>query len=171
MLNRSSKFLLSVLLLMSSVFMLNVTATASDLGHVIEVKNLAKLAKQMKQEKKGLLLMLHAEGCHFCEALEENLLYPMVKSGEYDKTIFIRKLQIDSGTPVIGFSGKKIDPDDFSKSFGDDFVLTPTVLFLDANGHETTEKLIGYNTPSLYGGYLEEQLKTMRKVILKNEKK
>ena len=169
MLKISPKFSLLLLLIISSFFILKVTA--SDLGHVIEEKNFAKLSKQMKQEKKGLLLMLHAEGCPYCEALEEELLYPMVKSGEYDKTIFIRKLQIDSGVPVIGFSGKKIDPETFAKSFGDDFILTPTIMFLDANGNEATEKLIGYNTPSLYGGYVEAQLSNMRKVILKDDKK
>ncbi len=169
MLKILSKTSLLILLVVSSFFILKVTA--SDSGHVIEIKDFAKLSKQMKQQKKGLLLMLHAEGCSFCEALEEDLLYPMVISKDYDKTIFIRKLQIDSGVPVIGFSGKKVDPEEFAKSFGDDFILTPTLMFLDANGKEAAEKLIGYNTPSLYGGYVEAQLANMRKVILKNDKK
>jgi len=164
----STKLSLLLLLIVSSFFMLKVIA--SDLGHVIEVKDFTKLSKQMKQQKKGLLLMLHAEGCSYCEALEEDLLYPMVKSGDYPN-VFIRKLQIDSGVPVIGFSGKKVDPEAFAQSFGDDFILTPTLMFLDADGKEATEKLIGYNTPSLYGGYVDAQLANMRKVILKNDKK
>ena len=162
------KFSLLLLVIVSSFFILKVTASGSS--HVIEVKNLAKLSQQMKQEKKGLLLMLHAEDCPYCEALDGELLSPMVLSGEY-KTVLIRKLRIDSGVPIIDFSGKKVDPGTFARSFGDDFVLTPTIMFLDANGNEATEKLIGYNTPSLYGGYVEAQLSNMRKVILKNDKK
>ena len=161
-----SKFLLTFTLLLGSSLTLN--AVANNTGHVIEEKNFAQLAKQMKQQKKGLLLMLHSEGCPFCEELEENYLYPSVISGDYDKEIFIRKLQIDSGIPVIDFSGKKIDPEVISNRY--DGSMTPTLLFLDYKGDEAALKMIGYNTPSLFGGYVEEQLREMRQYILKNNK-
>jgi thioredoxin-related protein len=145
---------------------LTLNASPTTTGHVIEEKNFSALATQMKQQNKGLMLMLHAEGCSFCEALETQYLYPSLKSGEYDKEIFIRKLQIDSGSPVIDFSGKKIDPEVISNRY--DGSLTPTLLFLDYKGDEAALKMIGYNTPSLFGGYVEEQLKEMRQYILKN---
>lgn len=143
-------------------------AVATNTGHVIEEKNFSQLAKQMKQQNKGLLLMLHSEGCSFCEALEENYLYPSVKSGDYNKEIFIRKLQIDSGVPIIDFSGKKIYPEIISNRY--DGSMTPTLLFLDYKGNEAAVKMIGYNTPSLFGGYVEEQLKEMRQYIMKNKR-
>ena len=161
-----SKFLLLIFILLGNLFALN--AIASDKKGVIEEKNFAELAKEMKKQKKGLMLMLHAEGCSFCEALERNYLYPSVISGDYDKEIFIRKLQIDTGVPIIDFSGKKIDPEVISNRY--DGRLTPTLLFLDYKGDEATLKLIGYNTPSLFGGYVEAQLKEMRQYILKNNK-
>lgn len=143
-----------------------VTFNASANTHMlIEEKNFQALAKKMKQEKKGLLLMMHAEGCTYCERLEEELLYPMEISGDYKKNIFIRKLQVDSGQSIIDFSGKKVDPEVLSDRY--DGRLTPTILFLDSKGQEATEKLIGYNTPSLYGGYVENQLNLMRKHIMK----
>lgn len=157
------KFSLLILLFISSIYVFNVTA--SNANQVIEEKNFAALAKKMKQEKKGLVLMLHAEGCPYCEALEEEVLYPMVKSGEYDKQLFVRKVRIDSGTPIIDFSGKKIDPEAISDRY--DGRLTPTLLFLDSNGQEAAEKLIGYNV-TLYADYVEEQIKLMRKHVLLN---
>ncbi len=160
-----SKFLLLFILLGN---LLAINTIASDAKGVIEEKNFAQLAKKMKQQNKGLMLMLHAEGCSFCAALEKDYLYPSVISGEYDKEIFIRKLQIDSGVPIIDFSGKKIDPEVISDRY--DGRLTPTLLFLDYKGNEAALKLIGYNTPSLFGGYVEAQLKDMRKYILKNNK-
>ncbi len=160
-----SKFLL-LFLLLGNLLALN--TMASDAKGVIEEKNFAELAKKMKQQNKGLMLMLHAEGCSFCEALEKNYLYPSVISGDYDKQIFIRKLQIDTGVPIVDFSGKKIDPQVISNRY--DGRLTPTLLFLDYKGNEAALKLIGYNTPSLFGGYVEAQLKDMREYILKNNK-
>lgn len=159
----TSKFLLSFTLLLGSLFTLN--AIANNAPHVIEEKNFAQLGKLMKQQNKGLLLMLHSEGCPFCEELDEKYLRPSLISGEYDKEIFIRKLQIDSGVPIIDFSGKKIDPEVISNRY--DGSLTPTLLFLDYKGDEAAMKMIGYNTPSLFGGYVEEQLKEMREYITK----
>ncbi|MCK5895579.1 MAG: thioredoxin family protein [Cocleimonas sp.] len=166
MIKTLSKFFLLIFIALGAFLALN--ATATNTGHVIEEKNFAALAKKMKQQNKGLLLMLHSSGCAFCEALEKQYLYPSVKSGDYDKEIFIRKLQIDSGTPIIDFSGKTIDPDVISRRY--DGSLTPTLLFLDYKGDEAALKMIGYNTPSLFGGYVEEQLKEMRHYILKNAK-
>ena len=159
-----SKFLLLFFILLGNLLAFN--AVAGDGKGVIEENNFAQLAKQMKQQKKGLMLMLHSEGCAFCAKLERDYLVPSVKSGDYDKEIFIRKLQIDTGVPIIDFDGKKIDPGVMSDRY--DGRLTPTLLFLDYKGNETTLKLIGYNTPSLFGGYVETQLKEMREYILKN---
>jgi thioredoxin-related protein len=160
------RFSLLFFILLGNVFTLN--AIASDAKDVIEEKNFAQLAKQMKQQNKGLMLMLHSEGCAFCALLEKDYLAPSVKSGDYDKEIFIRKLQIDTGVPIIDFNGKKINPEVISNRY--DGRLTPTLLFLDYKGDEAALKLIGYNTPSLFGGYVEAQLKEMRQYILKNNK-
>jgi thioredoxin-related protein len=162
----TSKFLLLFTILLGTVLTLN--AMANNARHVIEEKNFAALAKQMKQQNKGLMLMLHVDGCTFCEQLEREYIRPSVISGEYDKEIFIRKLQIDSGEPIIDFSGKKIDPSVISDRY--DGSLTPTLLFLDYKGDEAALKMIGYNTPSLFAGYVEEQLREMRQYILKNNR-
>lgn len=161
MIKKPTKQLLAILILFSSFSFFNLNAT--DSKQVLEIKDFSTLAKQMKQQKKGLLLMFHAEDCSYCEALEENILYPMVKSGEYKKQIFIRKYQVDSGKPVIDFSGKKVDHDVITNRY--DGRMTPTVLFLDAKGREGAEKLIGYNS-TLYADYIEEQLKLLRKQVL-----
>jgi len=162
----TSKYLLLFLMLLSAI--LTLKAVGNDTGHIIEEKNFAQLAQKMQQQNKGLMLMLHSEGCSFCEALEENYLYPSVKNNDFSNEIFIRKLQIDSGVPVIDFSGKKIDPEVMSDRY--DGRLTPTLLFLDYKGNEAAVKMIGYNTPSLFGGYVEQQLKEMRQTIEKNQK-
>lgn len=157
--NRNLIRTISILAFLLSTLFLSQQLNATSSKRVIEEKNFAALGKLMKQQKKGLMLMLHAEGCSFCEVLEEDYIHPMVISGEYDDRFFIRKLQIDSGYPVIDFSGHKIDRDNFVNRY--EGQLTPTLLFLDGSGNEAALKLIGYNTPSLFGGYIENQLDEM----------
>ena len=158
------KLLVAFTLLMSSYF--TFTANATETKTLIEEADFAALSKQMNQENKGLMLMLHAKGCSYCERLEEDLIRPMAISGEYDDRYIIRKFRIDSGVPVVDFSGQKIDPETLGRRY--DGQLTPTLVFLDANGKERAEKIIGYNVPSLFGGYVENQLEIMRKSLIKN---
>ena len=94
--NRTMKFFISSLLLLLT---LNTTTTfASDneiVSALMEESNFQQLSKIMKEKSLGLVLMLHAEHCPYCKLMEDEILSPMVKNGEYDKKILIRKLQVD----------------------------------------------------------------------------
>jgi hypothetical protein len=36
--------------------------------------------------------------------------------------------------------------------------LTPTLVFLDGDGNEVSERIIGINTLEMYGGYVDEAI-------------
>ena len=148
------KFILSFLLLLISV-----TSYAANDSVVIEENDFEKLAQQMKEENRGLVLMLHAEHCPYCQLMDEDILSPMVLSGEYDKRIFIRKLQIDEARDIKNFSGKTVEPSDVS----DDFYasLTPTLVFLNHEGKQMAEQMVGINTVELFGAYLDNEIDNM----------
>ncbi len=148
------KFTISFLLLLISV-----NSYASNDSVVVEENNFEQLAQQMKQEKRGLVLMLHAEHCPYCIQMDEEILSPMVISGEYDKRVFIRKLQIDEARDVKDFSGNTVEPSDISDDYN--VKLTPTLVFLDHEGKEMAEQMIGINTVELFGAYLDIEIDNM----------
>lgn len=138
-------------------------ATASGERVVIEEVNLEKLAEKMKQDKLGLMIMFHAEYCDYCKRLESDLLQPMVRSGDYDDKILIRKIQVDGAYDLVDFNGERISSDELSTRY--DASLTPTLVFLDADGKEQAERILGYTTPDLFGAYVEREISKLHKAI------
>lgn len=130
---------------------------------IIEEDDLQTLGKQMKAKKIGLLLMFHASYCEYCERLEEDLLVPMLRSGEYDKKILIRKIQIDSSDDLVNFNGQTITTGQISTLYGAS--LTPTLVFLDASGEEQSERILGYTTPDFFSAYVDQGIDELHKVV------
>lgn len=110
-----------------------------------------------------ILLAFSAIECSYCELLEEEFLQPMLLGGEYRDRIMIRKLVLDNGSRLADFSGKPVDATLLSDRYR--VYVTPTILFLDENGTELAERMVGINTPELFGGYLDDCIETARLII------
>ena len=105
-----------------------------------------------------ILLTFSADECSYCELLEEEFLQPMLLGGEYRDKIIIRKLVLDNGSRVSDFSGQQIDATRLSDRYR--VYVTPTMLFIDENGTELAERMVGINTLELFGGYLDDCIET-----------
>lgn len=110
-----------------------------------------------------ILLAFSAIECSYCELLEEEFLQPMLLGGEYRDKIMIRKLVLDNGSRLADFSGKPVDATLLSDRYR--VYVTPTILFVDENGTELAERMVGINTPELFGGYLDDCIETARLMI------
>jgi len=128
-------------------------------------KNFASLKQQAKQSNKVILLEMSASTCGYCITLEEEIIKPMLRSGDYDN-VLIRKLDIDSHYLMNDMNGKKSSAFELSSKMG--VYVTPTILFLDGNGNEVSERIIGVNTLEMYGGYVDDALIQGQKVINQN---
>lgn len=158
------KFLISILLLFLT---LNSYSSETIESVLIEENNFQQLSKEMKEKNLGLVLMLHAEHCPYCALMENEILSPMVRSGEYDKKVLIRKLQIDEARDVIDFSGKTVEPSDISGRYN--AFLTPTLVFLDYQGNERIKQMVGINTVEMFGAYLDVEIdKLTQKLVAGN---
>lgn len=105
-----------------------------------------------------ILLTITATVCSYCEQLEQDFLQPMLLSGEYREKIMIRKLDIDFGNTVTDFNGQSITASELSDRYR--VFVTPTLLFVDGKGKELAERMVGINTPELFGGYLDNCIET-----------
>ena len=115
-------------------------------------------ARLAQQQQLPILLAFSANHCGYCNLLEEDFLQPMLLSGEYRDKIIIRKLVLDNGSRLRDFSGQKIEATRLSDRYR--VYVTPTILFVDANGTELAERMVGINTPEMFGGYLDDCIET-----------
>lgn len=105
-----------------------------------------------------ILLVFSAIDCAYCELLEEEFLEPMLLGGEYEDRVIIRKVVLDNGSRLTDFSGQRRDATALSNDYK--VFVTPTILFLDSDGTELAERMLGINTPELFGGYLDDCIET-----------
>jgi thioredoxin-related protein len=120
--------------------------------------NLHQDGRQALARQLPILLAFSTDICSYCELLEEDFLRPMLLSGDYDDRIVIRKLILDNGSNVVDFSGRQSEAIRLSEHYR--VVVTPTILFVDGNGRELAERMVGINTLELFGGYLDTCIET-----------
>lgn len=140
---------------------------ASDDVKVKEVKDFSKLGVRSHEARLPILLMFSAEHCSYCVKLEEDFLKPMLRSGDYDDKVLIRKVKIDGFDSVRDFDGNKIDASKFADRYK--VYVTPTVVFIDGDGAQLAPKRVGLSTPDFYGGYLDQSINTALDVLRRNK--
>jgi len=119
--------------------------------------------RQARESRLPVLLAFSAIVCEYCRQLEDEFLRPMLISGEYTDRILIRRLLLDNGSRVTDFSGDRIATTQLSDRYK--VFVTPTILFLDGNGNELARRMVGINTPEMYGGYLDNCIATALSAI------
>ena len=130
------------------------------------VSDFSRLAEVARSEGKIILLEVSASYCEYCDMLEEEFIKPMLRNDDYTGDVLIRKIDMDSYYNISNFSGDNTTPDKFTKHLN--VRLTPTILFFDGNGNEVSQRILGINSIDLYGGYLDDALKTgLQKIRLR----
>lgn len=132
-----------------------------DVLPYVEIKyatDFSRLAEMARNEGKIILLEVSASYCDYCDMLEEEFIKPMLRNDDYTADVLIRKIDMDGYHNISNFSGDNTTPDKFTRQL--DVRLTPTLLFFDGNGNEVSPRILGINSIDLYGGYLDDALKT-----------
>ncbi len=137
---------------------LNTASLAAETAPLLqEVVDFQALRALMQEKKLPLLLAIKAEHCNYCQRLEAEQLEPMERNAGYRAQILIRTFELGGTREITGFDGDKLTAAAFSQAYK--AKLTPTILFLDANGKEIAQRMTGYNSP-YYGAYLDDAITT-----------
>lgn len=126
-----------------------------------QVRDFESAAETMRDRQLPMLLLFSASYCGYCQIIKSDFLKPMLISGDYRDKVLIRYIETDQDGRLRDFNGESVDIDTFSARYNVSF--TPTVVFLDANGHQLTEKMVGLTTPDYYGAYLDDAIEAARK--------
>lgn len=155
-----------VTVLLASTLLLTMPSIASsETGIVQEAHNFQTLGQEMRDKKLPLLLAFRADYCGYCRQLETTYLEPMAQDDKYDKRIMIRRFSLGKSETITDFNGNKLNADAFAQKY--EASLTPTLVFLNAEGEKVAEPLLGYNSPDFYGAYLEQAIATAQTAVQK----
>ena len=132
-------------------------APAADSGHGLEpVRDLGADARLARERGLPILMVVSQHHCPFCDLLREEVLLPMVRSGDYVDRVILRELFLDGEQQLRDFDGRSVGPEALADRYRT--FLTPTLLFLDPRGKELTDRILGINTVEFYGYYLDASI-------------
>lgn len=123
-----------------------------------QTQDLQAEAAQASRERLPLLLMFSSDYCHYCTVLARDFLQPMIYTGDDRGRVLIRMVKLDAGRSLRDFDGRRIAATDLAARYG--VRVTPTLLFVDDQGRQVAEKMVGLTTPDFYGAYLGNAIDT-----------
>jgi thioredoxin-related protein len=150
--------LLAPLVLLAAMF-----ATDAVSGDVVNMQGIADMrseAQLLRSDNLILVLEFSSEYCGYCRKLENLFLLPMQRNAVYDDKILVRSISLDAFETVVDFEGRTVSTSDFASRYG--VSLTPTMLFLNADGVEMSERLVGIWSEDFYGGFIDNRIEEAR---------
>ncbi len=152
--NRPALFLLLI-----SIFITGLSSAAhtGSLKHqIMQTMDLTQIAATANRTKRPIVLLMSQADCPFCVMIKQDILNPMVLSGDYADRIIMRELMIDSDIEPRGFDGYELDAAIIAGDYA--ITVTPTLLFLGPDGNELTKRIVGINTPELFSFYVDQAI-------------
>ena len=80
----------------------------------------------------------------------------MLRSGDYDKQVLLRKIDWRSSAMVNDFLGQQISLHMLAERYG--VKVTPTLVFVDANGRELAPRILGFQSADFFWHYLDQRI-------------
>ena len=148
-----------VLLLVAAASLAGVAG--GDVEEMIVIEDLRDAARVARERDLVLMIEFSSEYCGYCRRLEEAFLLPMQRNEDYDARVLIRAISLDPYQTVIDFDGRSIDTDEFASRYG--VSLTPTLVFVNPDGEELSDKLEGIWSEDFYGAYIDKRIDHARR--------
>ena len=115
-----------------------------------------EVAESARAQGVPILIEFSTPWCRYCDALEQQVLKPLILSEQYHKRIIIKKLEVNTYSSITGFDGKRYRSDQISRSYGVD--LYPTLVFFDARGREISRRIVGITVLDYVAEELEQAI-------------
>lgn len=140
-------------LLILLVLIAPLAAMASSKDNLPTATDFQRDAQLSKSQHIPILVFYMSDDCHFCDAVSDLYLEPMHRNGLDKGRFILRTVKLDSSASLRGFYGRKMQHDDFANQQG--VAFTPVIRFYDYRGFQLVPQIFGYQTPELFGGYLD----------------
>jgi thioredoxin-related protein len=118
--------------------------------------DLAASARMAQQQGLPTILYVSRDACPYCRTLSESILGPMHAAGKFQSRAVLIELSLDQADVLTGFDGQPTSATELAQKYK--AVITPTLLFLDADGREISKRRIGISNLELYSQYLQRSI-------------
>lgn len=118
--------------------------------------DLGGTATAAARQGEPLVLLMTLPGCPYCELVRRNYLLPMRATGLHAWQLDVT----DRQTRVRDFEGASTTGNALARRWGATF--TPTLLFLNPQGKEVAERMVGVPSPDFFGAYLDQAISKAR---------
>jgi len=143
---------------------------------ILEASNLERDAELSRHQSIPILLYFSDHHCGYCRKLENEILLPLLRSGEYDDRVLLRKIPWLSQRAVRSFDASKGESLDYQfrgpqyrehqfreYQFQDiatqyQIQVTPTLVFVDYRGRELGRRILGYSGADFFWFYLDRSI-------------
>lgn len=148
-------------LLTAIILGLSIAAPAGgDSVRMVPLEDLREATRIARQDNLLLVIEFSSEYCAYCRKLEELFLLPMQRNAEYREKVLVRYVSLDAYETLIDFDGRSKATSEFASRYG--VSLTPTLIFIDGDGVELSEKLVGIWSEDFYGGFIDDRIDEAR---------
>ena len=134
----------------------DLAALSIEVQHAVQNLELVAVGQEARQRKLPILIMFSRQGCPYCDVVRDEFLKPMLRSGDYTNRVIMLEIHSDSHAQLRDFNGQMISAEALAHRYQASFA--PTVVFLNHQGKELVERLIGITTRDFYGGFLDEAI-------------
>lgn len=139
-------------------------------GEIPAAENLAETGRQLRHQGIPAIVFVSRDACPYCRTLRDKVLKPMFAAGKFEKRAILLELSLDRPVPLTDFRNMQVTAKEFGESYSAE--ITPTLLFLNPEGREIGNRIIGISNLDLYGHYLQksidEALQAMRSEMKQN---
>ncbi|MEH6638858.1 MAG: thioredoxin fold domain-containing protein [Porticoccaceae bacterium] len=116
-----------------------------------------------------IMLYFSDPACGYCRKLEKEIFLPMLRSGDYEDRVLLRKISWLSRGLLNDFDGSKRELRAIAERYH--VQVTPTMIFVDEEGTEIAKRILGYNGPDFFWFYLDRSIDEGQAVLLKRMQK
>ena len=124
------------------------------------------LKQQVNLARLPVVLLMATEDCSYCKAVKDNYLLPMSMSDEFKSKVLIRQLYVDDFAYLRNQHGEIVGGDQIGIQYKVEVI--PTILFIDADGKELADRIVGVTNIDFFGSLLEERIEQARKNLQAN---
>jgi thioredoxin-related protein len=119
--------------------------------------NLAADGRSARSANQPVVILFSRTPCGWCDkARREHLDAMATQPGG----ALFRQVDLDSDAPLIDFSGQRTRHRDFARRYN--IKMTPTLLFLAADGRDLAAPIVGYRLAEFYGTLIEDAIEDSR---------
>jgi thioredoxin-related protein len=125
---------------------------------IIAARDLQADAQLAQQRGLPILLYFASDYCGYCRYVEEAQIKPMLRNRDYDAKVMVRRVNLSNARELIFVNGIRLSADQLASLY--QAPLTPTLIFINAEGKEIAPRLVGVGSEDYYGGDLDNSIAT-----------